>query len=154
MNSLSIQDRLKEAIEQCKVLGAPVEQLAPVIELHKLLNEKLTALSASVIAKHPAELASNTSKGFGPGTELARIFGSVGASSCQQCTDLARRMDDWGVAGCKEHRAEIVADIESRSNKVSLQDMVKLGAKLFTSGLPLSIGGLVDEAIRRAEVVR
>ena len=37
----------------------------------------------------------------GPGTELQKLWSDV--PGCQQCNDLAEKMNAWGVAGCREH---------------------------------------------------
>ncbi|MEQ9407734.1 MAG: glycosyltransferase family A protein [Fuerstiella sp.] len=51
----------------------------------------------------------------GPGTELLSIFKGAGVPGCQQCAELAKRMDAWGAAGCREHLAEIVEDMLPRA---------------------------------------
>lgn len=50
-----------------------------------------------------------------PGTELIAAYKQKGMPSCQACLDLAARMDEWGVAGCRERLDEIVADILPRA---------------------------------------
>ena len=48
------------------------------------------------------------------------------------------------------HRAEIIAHLESQKDAASLTAKLKAGALALANGLPLTIGGLVDEAIARA----
>jgi hypothetical protein len=64
---------------------------------------------------------------------------------------LANEMDRLGVAGCKEHRDELVARLRK------LYDEEEVAAALSQPGLGFPVnradlfGSLVDEAIRRAE---
>jgi hypothetical protein len=53
----------------------------------------------------------------GPGTELIAIMEAKGVPSCQQCKDLAVKMDEWGPVGCNERMREIVDDIYPRAEK-------------------------------------
>jgi hypothetical protein len=65
-------------------------------------------------SEHPQPL------GDGPGTELLAIIHDLTDGQippCQACLDLARRMNEWGVDVCREHLAEIVADIKPRADK-------------------------------------
>jgi hypothetical protein len=54
------------------------------------------------------------------------------------------QMNRWGPAGCREHRAEIVAHLVKQSKAKSTE---------LPFGLDLAdlLGELVDEAIKRAE---
>lgn len=53
--------------------------------------------------------------GEGPGTELSNDIKSMGMPACQQCHLLARKMNGWGIDGCREHLNEIIEDIEPRA---------------------------------------
>lgn len=53
--------------------------------------------------------------GEGPGTELVNEFDGHGFPKCQQCIALARKMNQWGVDGCRERIDEIVSDILPRA---------------------------------------
>ena len=93
-----------------------------------------------------------------PGTELKRIFSrELGVKSCAACRGLARQMNNWGVAGCKDNRAYIVGELTKRMNDLGIVERVTIAAKAMTSGLAFKLdladvtGSLVDEAIRRAE---
>jgi hypothetical protein len=55
--------------------------------------------------------------GKGPGSQLLRIYESKGVSPCQQCYDLASKMNSWGIDGCKAHLEEIVIDILPRARE-------------------------------------
>jgi hypothetical protein len=89
----------------------------------------------------------------GPGRELHELLEqlgfNIGGCNCQEWID---RMNRWGVDGCREHRAEIIAHLEEEKDSATLTEKLKAGVLAIANGLPLTIGGLVDEAIRRAEV--
>jgi hypothetical protein len=57
-------------------------------------------------------------------------------------------MNACGPSGCREHRAEIIRHLESQKD-ASLAEKLRAGALAMANGLPLTIGGLVDEAIKR-----
>lgn len=83
----------------------------------------------------------------GPGTELRRLVKECGLkelSGCG-CASKARQMDRWGIGGCREHRAEIIGWLEQSAATASWGDALKVAAHGY-----LSVGALVDEAIRRA----
>ena len=81
----------------------------------------------------------------GPGSELKQLLAELGQSVTVDCgcEDKAHQMNVWGVAGCREHRAEIIAWLQEAA-----------AAKGWAASLAAQIasGWLVDEAIRRAEV--
>lgn len=91
----------------------------------------------------------------GAGSELYQLFKSKGIPSCGNCQDLARKMNAWGVEGCRQRRDEIVEDIFPRAKAwISqnhpwihnlLPDLVKDPA------IRSRIGEYIDEAIARAE---
>lgn len=104
----------------------------------------------------------------GPGTEAKRLFESlqiVPLKGCG-CEEFARKMDRWGVAGCRgEHYDEIVARFREYAGKYDWPTKLKAAAILAKraatcqSALAFRLNpldpasGLVDEAIRRAEAV-
>lgn len=55
--------------------------------------------------------------GQGPGTALHEAIAMMGMPTCQQCKSLARKMNAWGVDGCREHFDEIVEDILPRAKR-------------------------------------
>lgn len=92
----------------------------------------------------------------GPGTELKHLLASIGiteASGCG-CGAKAAEMNRWGVAGCKEHRAEIIAWLREQQQKAGWAATLTAGINAVAAGLWLNpldlLGSLVDEAIRRA----
>lgn len=70
---------------------------------------------------------------------------------------MIRRMNHWGVSGCRANRAKIVAHLRSAYKAASYVELAKAAGKAVTTGLafrinPLDpIGSIIDEAIRLAE---
>lgn len=95
----------------------------------------------------------------GPGTELHRLFAEIGirpTASCG-CREMTRRMDAWGVAGCREHETEILDHLRANQDKYGWRAKFSAAAGMVLSGLWLKVGwsdpfpGLLAESIRRAE---
>lgn len=94
-----------------------------------------------------------------PGTELVNIFQSMGMPSCQSCLDLAKRMDEWGVEGCRSREGEIIEDIlprarrwwESSSPWMKANAWFKGQSSAIVAGLKSggSVNGLLRESIRQ-----
>lgn len=53
--------------------------------------------------------------GDGPGSELVDDLKHMGMPNCQQCHMLARRMNEWGVEGCRQRLDSIVEEIMPRA---------------------------------------
>ena len=95
----------------------------------------------------------------GPGTELAAIFQQIAVKNKPGCgcKAIAKEMNRLGVAGCREHREELLAKLKENYDLYGLTDKLIAAFKTVTSGLaskinPLDpLGSLLDEAIRRAE---
>jgi len=90
----------------------------------------------------------------GPGKELEKLISECGLSSfgCSSCKELTTLMNAWGVDGCRERRAFIIADIEKRAAKVNWWTKSKAALSLIQEpwwSVADPIGSLVDEAIRR-----
>jgi hypothetical protein len=96
----------------------------------------------------------------GPGTELKAMLASIGIEPGARCPcrDMMRKMDVWGVTGCREHRGEIVLHVQEQMANRSWREKLAAASHAITGGLafrlnPVDIpGSLVDEAIRRAAV--
>jgi hypothetical protein len=95
----------------------------------------------------------------GPGTELRALLAGLGQDGRGGCSCAARvrRMDEWGVAGCKANRAEIVGWLREERARVGWWQKAR-AAVLGVAGGAMAwldprdpLGSLVDEAIRRAE---
>lgn len=96
--------------------------------------------------------------GFGPGTELKELLTSLGIVSkpnCQ-CDSKAAEMNMRGVMWCRANRDAIVTFLKAGSESFGWSATLGAGWKAVTSGILWTIGisdpigGLVDEAIRRA----
>lgn len=92
---------------------------------------------------------------YGPGHELEIIMAARGVPSCQQCYDLARQMDAWGVVVCRERRAQIVDEIMPRAKEWAAKEKPWVSKLLGITRLdaPLirrELGKLVDAAIANA----
>jgi hypothetical protein len=93
----------------------------------------------------------------GPGTELKKIFESLGVkpNGCGACMATLHLMNDLGSTGCRERRDELIKDIKSRGPSYSLKMKIRAAGMAIFSGLAFSInpldpiGSLFDEAIRR-----
>jgi hypothetical protein len=94
----------------------------------------------------------------GPGVELAKLIAMLGAkprAHCH-CDEMIGRMNAWGVAGCRAHRAEIVAHLAGAYAGLTWEQVAVAVGQAVTSGLarrlnPLDVcGSLVDLAIERA----
>lgn len=95
----------------------------------------------------------------GPGAELVHLLLTVGISGAPNCAckEMAAKMNAWGVAGCREHRAEIVEHIRAEGNKRGWLEKTKAAALALKTGLAFQLdmsdlyGSLVGLAIKRAE---
>jgi len=54
---------------------------------------------------------------YGPGTELIKIYKEAGVPPCNQCYELADKMNEWGVEGCKNNIDAIIEDILPRAKR-------------------------------------
>lgn len=89
----------------------------------------------------------------GPGTELHNLVAELGITPTATCgcEAMRRQMNDWGPAGCREHREEILAHLRTAYDEASVATKMKAGVLVLAKWLPLTLEGLLDEAIRRAE---
>ena len=83
-------------------------------------------------------------------TALLKEYGLAAKSTCS-CKSWAGKLNEWGVAGCREHRAEIVAHLAEAYHSSTWWDTFRAAGSAVYHSLPLTLGGLVDEAIRRTE---
>ena len=97
----------------------------------------------------------------GAGDKLHGLISSIGVKrvgGCVSCGEMLGKMNAWGITGCRENRAEIVAHLKAAYRETSWADFAAASAKAIASGLAFKInpldpfGSLVDEAIRLAEV--
>jgi hypothetical protein len=87
-----------------------------------------------------------------PGTELRRIFDEMGVKPTAKCRckQFARKMDYWGIDGCCQRTAEIVAHLQEHAKEFGLSTWAAAGWSALWQGKPRSLEGLVQLAIDRA----
>jgi hypothetical protein len=104
-------------------------------------------------------------KGYGPGTELAKMLADVGIDPPANCGCKAtmREMDELGVEGCRKNRQAYIDRIKQNAEKwgwgklSTMHTLAGVGVKSMLNGLAWKVNwldpfpGLVDEAIKRAE---
>ena len=89
----------------------------------------------------------------GPGTELKAIFAELGIkpkASCG-CQQKSAAMDRQGVEGCRKMRDALLADLQASYDDATLMEKASAGIVAIAKGYPLSLSGLLDLAIERAE---
>lgn len=91
---------------------------------------------------------------YGPGTEIHAMILSLGFSSvgCGGCQGAIDQMNRWGVEGCRvpANRAWIIDQLNKSAARLGWAAKLSAGVAAVRQGLPLTIPGLVDEAIARA----
>jgi hypothetical protein len=97
-------------------------------------------------------------RGSGVGSQLWRLLESLGVrhtSTCS-CIALAQQLNDWGHAGCRLARAEIVERMRNNAQTYGWGTIAKAAGLAIVTGVAWKInpldpyGSLLDEAIRRA----
>jgi hypothetical protein len=93
--------------------------------------------------------------GGGVGTELKDLLKSIGIeekSGCG-CSDMAAKMDKWGVEGCRTHRNDILKWLRGKQKEVTWVEKITIAKNVILNGLffnPMDPApGLLDEAIKR-----
>lgn len=132
---------------------------------HRPNQYGLTVLGRDPV-KRPEKPIRMWPKGYGPGTELKTMLSDVGISPPDNCScrTTMLEMDELGPEGCRLNRDEIIKRIEENAEKwgwgklSTMHSLAGVGIKSMLSGLAWKVNwldpfpGLVDEAIRRAEV--
>lgn len=100
----------------------------------------------AIKAKHEKLYLSAEEKlGVGPGTELHKMIPKFLENPSCNCKSWAKKMNVWGVDGCKTNREAIINKLLSESNKKSLFNWVP------DSAMRMVAAKLVDTAIARYE---
>lgn len=91
----------------------------------------------------------------GPGWHMAQMLTQLGirpreGDSCK-CLKQQAKMDRLGASGCRQKFADLLAHLQAQYDDASLATKLQAAALALTGGLPLSLAGLLEEAIRRAE---
>lgn len=92
-------------------------------------------------------------RGHGPGTHLAIMLGQMGIKSEGSCGCFEKQvqMDYLGSMGCRKERAKFLEHLKTAYKKADIPTKATALKLAIREGLPLTLGGLLDEAIRRAE---
>jgi hypothetical protein len=122
-------------------------------ETHRKLQDELAGEGAVAKSFRPSHRGQqiHAAPTSGAGSELKAMTVLIGIPACQQCVKEAADMDRQGPIWCREHIEDIVARIEKRAADLGWWAKGKAGALALKHGLPLSVRGMVEEAIRRAE---
>jgi hypothetical protein len=94
-------------------------------------------------------------KPVGPGTELKLLLASRGYTVRMKgcgCKDRIRKMDAWGVEGCRKRRQEIIEWLEESAKNAGWLERIVVTTPLVKDLARKKIYDLVNEAIDRAEV--
>ena len=115
--------------------------------------------AAKARAKQEARLTAIRS-GTGVGSQVWNLLAEFGVQHDPRCDCLtwAEMMNDWGPAGCRTARAEIIEHLKQEAKRLGWLKTIKTAIKAALSSetyrwidLLDVYGSLVDEAIRRAE---
>ena len=95
----------------------------------------------------------------GPGSQLWKIFSSLGIKHKADCSCLllADIMNDLGPSGCREQREQLLKLMKKNKKKYGWSEFVTAGVKSLTTGMIFKVNpadplpGLLDLAISRAE---
>jgi hypothetical protein len=83
-------------------------------------------------------------------TALLREYGIKPVKSCG-CDSWKQKLNEWGVAGCVTNRQAIIDHLSDAYHSSTWWDTFKAAGSAVYHSLPLTLGGIVDEAIRRTE---
>lgn len=83
-------------------------------------------------------------------TKLIKEYNLTPKKSCG-CDSWAAQMNEWGSEGCSLHRAEIIAHLNEAYHAATWWETLTAAGSAAYKSLPLTLGGMVDEAIRRTE---
>lgn len=86
------------------------------------------------------------------GDELKSLLKEYGIKPIKTCgcDSWAAKMNEWGSEGCSLHRAEIIAHLNTSYHASTWWDTFRAAGNAVIKDLPLTLGGMVDEAIIRA----
>lgn len=89
----------------------------------------------------------------GPGTELTALFASINVTERADCNckAISAAMDKAGVAGCRVRREFFLSKLNENAAKYNWWEKLKAVPGALSVGA-VTLGGLYDEAVRRAEV--
>ncbi len=139
-----------QSLEQGPVLNVGEPTIAIIHTPPQNISGKTVQGCCGGKAHTPGVAAQRMVEGTGVGGRLISIFKSYGFEACEACYDLARRMNEWGPAGCKEKIDEIVMDILPRALDWEAQALGWWKNLLPTKVTSLAIKQIVEGAIETA----
>lgn len=95
---------------------------------------------------------------YGPGSELLHAYAAAKVPDCDECFELAMKMNRWGVDGCRDNLDTIIADMLPRAKDWVAENKPWVHALLpgvvEDIGIVARLKSDVTKAIERAEAVR
>lgn len=90
----------------------------------------------------------------GPGTELKKIFDSIGIKQKSGCPCPARmaEMNRRGIQGCIDTKPEILGWLQEAYDESTITERATAGLRAIAKGYPTTLEGLLDLAIDRARL--
>ncbi|MGI8980546.1 MAG: hypothetical protein ACR2FY_15060 [Pirellulaceae bacterium] len=88
------------------------------------------------------------------GRELSAVLTEfrLSANASCGCAEFAAIMDEWGIDGCREYRAEIIGRLKEGYESATWLETIRAGWRGLFQINPLDpLGSLVDLAIARTE---
>ncbi len=103
-----------------------------------------------------------TTKKLGPGGHLADILKSLGFPPCQLCKELAAKMDEWGVEGCRlpENREVILKRLRDQAKAARWWETQRAKALAVSTGIAFRLNwldpapSLLDIALERSQTTQ
>ena len=83
-------------------------------------------------------------------TALIREYGIKPVKSCG-CDSWKNKLNEWGMDGCVKNRQAIIDHLSDAYHAATWWQTLTAAGNAAYKSLPLTLGGMVDEAIRRAE---
>lgn len=122
------------------------------VVIHNCDIHRICTIDPSGLRKHGGAAVpscvqcADRDRGEPVGSVLSGILEACGVSRevCAACRDWVSKMNRWGLAGCRDHRAEILARLDEAAAGASWLDWGKVAACGY-----VSTAALLDEAIQR-----
>jgi len=83
-------------------------------------------------------------------TALLREYGIKPVKSCG-CDSWKQKLNEWGIDGCMSNRQAIIDHLSDAYHSSTWWQTLTAAGNAVYHSLPLTLGGMVDEAIRRTE---
>ena len=83
-------------------------------------------------------------------TALIREYGIKPVKSCG-CDSWKQKLNEWGIEGCMSNRQAIIDHLSDAYHAATWWQTLTAAGNAAYKSLPLTLGGMVDEAIRRTE---